>query len=99
VLKLNWVRGFGWAEGWKICLKMSKKPAPKTGDRGRQVGAFCKIRPRDTGIPFIFWPFLRFFHYFDRFRGWCNTTPVWRDRWGIYRPRLAGVWWSVVECA
>jgi len=55
---------------------MRKNRPRKTGHRGRQVGAFCKIRPRDTGIPFIFWPFLRFFRFFVRFRGWCNITPI-----------------------
>jgi len=56
--------------------KMTKKQPPKSGLGDRQVGAFSVFWPRDTGIPFIFRPFLLFFHKIARLRGWCNTTRV-----------------------
>jgi len=49
--------------------KRAENSPPKSGLGDRQVGAFSDFRLRDTGIPFIFSPFLRFFHKFDRFRG------------------------------
>jgi len=55
---------------------MAQKQPPKSGLGGRQVGAFSVFWPGHTGIPFIFSAFLLFFHYFARFRGWCNITPV-----------------------
>jgi len=54
-------------------LKKAKKQAPKSGLGDRQVGAFSVFWPGHTGTPFIFCPFLPFFRFFCRFRGWCNT--------------------------
>jgi len=54
---------------------MSQKQPPKKGLGDRQVGAFSVFRPGDTGIPFIFSRFWRFFQKNGRFRGWCNTGP------------------------
>jgi len=65
--------------GIKCAEKQPWNRPPKTGFGDRQVGAFCKFRVWHTGIPFIFSPKMRFFRKFDRFRGWCNTTPgIWR---------------------
>jgi len=49
--------------------KMTKKQPPKSGLGDHQVGAFSVFWPRDTGIPFIFRPFLLFFHKIARLRG------------------------------
>jgi len=56
-----------------------QKRVPKSGFGDRQVGAFSVFRARHTGIPFIFWPKSRFFQKTEQFRGWCNTTPDYRD--------------------
>jgi len=55
--------------------KRARKQPPKSGLGDRQVGAFSVFRLRDTGIPFIFWPFSLFFRKNGRLRGWCNTGP------------------------
>jgi len=65
-----------YANAREISENMPENGVPKTGDRGRQVGAFSIFRPGDTGIPFIFWRFFAIFRKIVRFRGWCNTTPV-----------------------
>jgi len=54
---------------------MGQKQPPKSGLGDRQVGAFSVFRPGDTGIPFIFSRFWRFFRKNGRLRGWCNTGP------------------------
>jgi len=62
-------------DGCQSGEKRAENRPQKRGLGDRQVGAFSVFRLRDTGIPFIFSRFLLFFHKFDRFRGWCNTTP------------------------
>jgi len=75
--------------------KRAENRPQKRGLGDRQVGAFSVFRLRDTGIPFIFSPFLRFFHKFDRFRGWCNTTPssvAFGDK------NMTATWVGIVWC-
>jgi len=72
----NKIIRLGRIETYKISQKRARKQAPKSGLGDRQVGAFSVFRLRDTGIPFIFWPFWLFFQKNARLRGWCNTEGV-----------------------
>jgi len=71
----NKITRLGRIETYKISQKRAQKQPPKSGLGDRQVGAFSVFRLRDTGIPFIFWPFWLFFQKNGRLRGWCNTGP------------------------
>jgi len=53
----------------EIGAKQGENRGPKFVFRGRQVGAFCKIRLGDTGGPFIICPKTRFLRFFVRLRG------------------------------
>jgi len=55
--------------GRKFDQKMPQNGVPKNGFGDRQVGAFCKNRLGDTGIPFIFSRKSLFFRKMCRFRG------------------------------